>query len=228
MKSLVVLMVLASSASGALILDHPEPTGTASSAVQPEPASWPSQKFSVDKPTSITQVEVHVRRLEGTASPSVVLFTDDGGNPGDKGRSIPKDRLFTSVLPVPSEDIGNFTWRSTGDLENWFIDPGTYWLAVTSEPPPEDGLFRGTVSRTDDPAFAVADSRATYAGKPLFNEEGELVDTLFSWGVVGPASGLSIRIHGEAVPEPGTATLLLIGLFATELVGFRSVRRHRR
>ena len=219
MKSLMIVLLLASGASAELIVDHPAGvtwTGFTS-------AIWQAQRFSVNATTEISEIEAYVQRQGGLDEPNVAIYTDNGGEPGDlpAGTSIPKDEIFSTPLPVPV--VSDFFWRSTGELnEGPILEPGTYWLAVRLDSPTTSML----ISIADEPNMEER-SRAARFEEPIFDENGGEIGSEFRWSTIGSPTLFSIRIHGEAVPEPATTSLLFCGVLISVMSSRRSTKNHR-
>ena len=50
---------------------------------------------------------------------------------------------------------------------------------------------------------------AFHTKREIINEQGIVIGEEVLWRTLGTPSHLSVRIHGEAVPEPGIASLLI-------------------
>jgi len=95
--ALAFVLLLATVANGELILDNPAGNHTGRLNGNPndggipisENPFWPAQKFSVNEPTVITEVEAYIRRRFGNEHPNIAIYTDDGGDPGENGLSLP-------------------------------------------------------------------------------------------------------------------------------------------
>ena len=219
------MLLLTGMANGELIFDVP--AGNWSGRLNGNPndggliinespsVRWPAQRFIIDKPTSITQMDAFTRRRVGTQNPHLVIYTD-APNPKDFDRNDPKDRLYSTELPIPLGEDGDFEWHSTGALSDPFeLEQGAYWLAITSESDEEGFQFIGEVGNTNDPPIEDR-SVANYENREIV-VDGAVVGMELRWTSILSPTHLSVRIHGEAVPEPATASLALTGLLISAM-----------
>ena len=61
---------------------------------------------------------------------------------------------------------------------------------------------------SDDPSFTEEGFIAEYREEAIFTDDGVLIGREFIWDSIENRIQHSMRIHGEAVPEPATTMLL--------------------
>jgi hypothetical protein len=178
------LAALAAPAQAAPVLDTGTPDGQAIGALALDPADWYAAQVDFAKAGVVDAVSAHV--LGGAAGETfhVSLYADDGfGEPG-------------AALDTATVTFGADGWNGVTGLAGWTVDAGSYWIGIEVA----DGDTLGSTSATG----ALLDTGAPMPAATAFS----------SFGSTGYAAfgGLSFGVRVDAVPEAGSAAMMLAGL----------------
>jgi hypothetical protein len=183
---------VASLASASLGLALPGPanavsivdTGTPTGVEQWGFAPWQyfAGEFTIDDPTKITRIEGYFSTAFGPGDVTFAIHADGGNVPGAPIHST------TS----PFDENTPLGWHGVSGL-GWALSAGTYWVSFR---PSEslDGVMPGFAPNPlDEYAQASGDYEWLDLGANYFDN-------------------LDLGIRIEAIPEPGTALLVMAGL----------------
>ena len=213
MKSLVMVLLLASGASGEVILENPAPVSPVRRSATVAGYDWAAQKFSLGEVTQITEVEAFAWRTGGPiGNPNIVIYSD--GELDLEGSTIPGESVFERELPLPVRH--DYTWIST-EIDEAILEPGTYWMGFVTDPDSDSGA---RIAYTDEER--VERTLAIHRRIDIPGNLGQVIGHELRWQT-DDVLNLSVKIHGKAVPEPTTTLFILAGIL-TAAVSFRYSR----
>lgn len=172
---------------------------------------WVAVRFTVDRPTMVTDVEGYLVRLGDSPSLTFALRDEVGGAPGE--------RLFSAVGDVTTTP----DWQGLRGLR-WTVGPGAYWLGFESPGATFDGVIGSPLRiapfATGFPPLApytVADpdffgAAVRIAGDAAVPEPGTWALLVLGFGVAGAA--LRRRRGGPAVSPRRLAALAALASVA--------------
>jgi hypothetical protein len=198
--ALALLTALPTVVHAGLIWDTGTPSGTSQNGSDGRAA-----QIVLASPTVVTGIEQFLR----VSAPGTVVFRlySDADN-------LPGSLIFSATTTL---GLGaTFDWRGVSGL-SWAVGPGTYWVAIEE---------RGTAAYTR----LLGLDEATRPPNPLVEALLPALDDPMFGSYLLASGRTGWRIFGDvsaAVPEPGTAGLLVAALAFASLAQRRRLSRPR-
>jgi hypothetical protein len=194
----LVALLTAGVAHAATVVDTGEPNYAAGSQVSLDSSNWIAGQVTFNQSLQINGVQVYLDDLFGFGVGSnfnIALYNDIGNKIGSQ--------LFTDKATY-----GSAGWNGLSGL-NWAVDSGSYWVGIE--------IDESYGSMLVAPQFVPSPLANT-----AFSSNGGSSYAYGNASGTGSISNLGFGLQIQAVPEPETYAMLLVGL---GLMGLRARRK---